>query len=111
MVSWLSFYIDKNSAPARVSLGITTVLTMTTLLVGVGQGSLPVVSYIKAVDWYLIVCYMMVFSAFVEYAFVTGAVNRRSEKDKPRGETIPFFSSSASVSFKCLTQSGACNSR
>ncbi|RMX56104.1 hypothetical protein pdam_00010396 [Pocillopora damicornis] len=31
-VSWLSFFVDKNSVPARVSLGITTVLTMTTLI-------------------------------------------------------------------------------
>ena len=43
---------------------------MTTLLIGVGQGSLPVVSYVKAVDWYLIFCYIFVFSAFAEYAIL-----------------------------------------
>ena len=66
-MSWLSFFVDRTSAPARVSLGITTILTMTTLLIGIGQGSLPVVSYVKAVDWYLIVCYALVFGAFGEY--------------------------------------------
>ncbi|XP_032218173.1 glycine receptor subunit alpha-2 isoform X2 [Nematostella vectensis] len=70
MLSWLSFYLDRHSAPARVSLGITTVLTMTTLLIGIGQGSLPVVSYVKALDWYLFVSYCMVFGAFAEYAVI-----------------------------------------
>ena len=36
-VSWLSFFVDKNSVPARVSLGITTVLTMTTLIMVWGK--------------------------------------------------------------------------
>lgn len=70
IVSWLSFFVDKNSAPARVSLGITTVLTMTTLIMGFGQGSLPAVSYVRALDWYLIVCYLLVFASFAEYAVV-----------------------------------------
>lgn len=70
LMSWLSFFVDRTSAPARVSLGITTVLTMTTLLIGIGQGSLPVVSYVKAVDWYLIVCYTLVIGAFAEYVLV-----------------------------------------
>ena len=69
-MSWLSFFIDPTSVPARVALSIMTVLTMTTLLIGVGQGSLPVVSYVKAVDWYLIFCYIFVFSTFAEYAIV-----------------------------------------
>ena len=67
LMSWLSFFVDRTSVPARVSLGITTILTMTTLLIGFGQGSLPVVSYVKAVDWYLIVCYTLVIGAFAEY--------------------------------------------
>lgn len=70
LLSWLSFFVDENSAPARVSLGIMTILTMTTLLIGIGQGSLPVVSYVKAVDWYLIVCFALVFSAFAEFALM-----------------------------------------
>lgn len=69
-VSWLSFFVDKNSVPARVSLGITTVLTMTTLIMGLGQDSLPVVSYMRALDRYLIVCYLLVFGSFAEYAVV-----------------------------------------
>ena len=31
VMSWVSFWLNRGAAPARVSLGVTTVLTMTTL--------------------------------------------------------------------------------
>ena len=31
VISWMSFWIDAHAAPARVSLGITTVMTSTTM--------------------------------------------------------------------------------
>ena len=30
VMSWVSFYLDRSSAPARVGLGVTTVLTVNT---------------------------------------------------------------------------------
>lgn len=51
-------------------MGITTILTMTTLLIGVGQQELPVVSYMKALDWYYIGCFTFVFAGLCEYAVV-----------------------------------------
>uniref|UniRef100_A0A1I7VSP6 Neur_chan_memb domain-containing protein n=1 Tax=Loa loa TaxID=7209 RepID=A0A1I7VSP6_LOALO len=49
VVSWVSFWLDKDAVPARVSLGVTTLLTMTTQASGI-NAKLPPVSYIKAVD-------------------------------------------------------------
>lgn len=40
ILSWVSFWINMDAAPARVGLGITTVLTMTTQSAG-SRASLP----------------------------------------------------------------------
>ncbi|XP_072333905.1 gamma-aminobutyric acid receptor subunit delta isoform X3 [Scyliorhinus torazame] len=67
-MSWVSFWISQSAVPARVSLGITTVLTMTTLMISASK-SLPRASAIKALDVYFWICYVFVFAALVEYAF------------------------------------------
>ncbi|KAI4462489.1 neurotransmitter gated ion channel [Holotrichia oblita] len=48
---------------------ITTVLTMTTISTGV-RSSLPRISYVKAIDIYLVMCFVFVFAALLEYAAV-----------------------------------------
>lgn len=55
MLSWVSFWINHEATSARVALGITTVLTMTTISTGVRQ-SLPRISYVKSIDIYLVSC-------------------------------------------------------
>lgn len=70
VMSWVSFYLDRSSAPARVGLGVTTVLTMVTLM-GSVNSSLPKISYMKALDIYLAFCFCMVFGALLEYATVS----------------------------------------
>ncbi|CAL8119988.1 unnamed protein product [Orchesella dallaii] len=69
MLSWVSFWINHESPPARVALGITTVLTMTTISTGM-RSSLPRISYVKAIDIYLVMCFVFVFAALLEYAAV-----------------------------------------
>ncbi|XP_070554755.1 glycine receptor subunit alphaZ1-like [Ptychodera flava] len=69
ILSWVSFWINVEAAPARVSLCITTVLTMATQSSGV-QASLPRVSYIKAIDIWMSVCLIFVFAALLEFAAV-----------------------------------------
>uniref|UniRef100_A0A915Q7U9 Neurotransmitter-gated ion-channel transmembrane domain-containing protein n=1 Tax=Setaria digitata TaxID=48799 RepID=A0A915Q7U9_9BILA len=69
MLSWISFWINHEATSARVALGITTVLTMTTISTGVRQ-SLPRISYVKSIDVYLVICFMFVFAALLEYAAV-----------------------------------------
>ena len=69
MLSWVSFWINHEATSARVALGITTVLTMTTISTGV-RSSLPRISYVKAIDIYLVMCFVFVFVALLEYAAV-----------------------------------------
>ena len=56
-------------ASNQVGLGVTTVLTMTTLINSV-NAALPKISYMKSIDIYLFVCFFMVFGALIEYACV-----------------------------------------
>uniref|UniRef100_A0A8D0G238 Gamma-aminobutyric acid type A receptor subunit epsilon n=1 Tax=Sphenodon punctatus TaxID=8508 RepID=A0A8D0G238_SPHPU len=67
VLSWVSFWIKRDSTPARTSLGITTVLTMTTLST-ISRKHLPRVSYITAMDLFVSVCFIFVFAALMEYA-------------------------------------------
>ncbi|XP_006817857.2 glycine receptor subunit alpha-2-like, partial [Saccoglossus kowalevskii] len=69
ILSWVSFWIDIKMSPARVALGITSVLTMITTLNGV-RGDLPHVSYIKAIDVWFAMCLVFVVGSLIEYAIV-----------------------------------------
>ncbi|XP_077983267.1 glycine receptor subunit alpha-2-like [Glandiceps talaboti] len=92
VLSWVSFWISADAAPARVGLGITTVLTMTTQSSGI-LSSLPRVSYIKAIDVWMTTCLVFVFGALLEFAAVNFLVTeakasekRRKKEEKIKGE-------------------------
>jgi hypothetical protein len=69
VISWVSFWLHRNASPARVQLGVTTVLTMTTLMSST-NAALPKISYVKSIDIFLGTCFVMVFAALLEYATV-----------------------------------------
>ncbi|CAG7818669.1 unnamed protein product [Allacma fusca] len=79
IVSWVSFWLDQSAVPARVSLGVTTLLTMATQTSGINQ-TLPPVSYTKALDVWTGVCLTFVFGALLEFALV----NYASRSDQHR---------------------------
>jgi hypothetical protein len=49
IVSWVSFWLDPHAVPARVTLGVTTLLTMSTQTASINT-ALPPVAYTKAID-------------------------------------------------------------
>lgn len=65
----VSFWISRDSAPARTIIGVMTVLTETHLMTGTNR-RLPPVAYVKAVDVYLGFSYLLVVLALMEYAAV-----------------------------------------
>ncbi|KAL3972645.1 MAP kinase interacting serine/threonine kinase [Sarotherodon galilaeus] len=90
ILSQVSFWINKESVPARTVFGITTVLTMTTLSIS-ARHSLPKVSYATAMDWFIAVCFAFVFSALIEFAAVNYFTNAQIEraKKKPAKSSTP----------------------
>lgn len=80
MLSWISFWLNVNAVPGRISLGVLTVLTMTTQSSGV-NASLPHVSYTKAIDIWMSTCLMFVFLALIEFA----VANVLTRKDTNKG--------------------------
>ncbi|OQR71076.1 glycine receptor subunit alpha-2-like, partial [Tropilaelaps mercedesae] len=69
VISWVSFWLDVEAIPARITLGVTTLLTISSKGVGI-QSNLPPVSYVKAIDVWMGVCTMFVFTALLEFTFV-----------------------------------------
>lgn len=63
---------------------------MTTISTGVRQ-SLPRISYVKAIDIYLVTCFFFVFAALIEYAVVNynffGRRAKKKQKEKERRES------------------------
>uniref|UniRef100_A0A8C2KGM7 Gamma-aminobutyric acid (GABA) A receptor, subunit alpha 4 n=1 Tax=Cyprinus carpio TaxID=7962 RepID=A0A8C2KGM7_CYPCA len=96
ILSQVSFWINKESVPARTVFGITTVLTMTTLSIS-ARHSLPKVSYATAMDWFIAVCFAFVFSALIEFAAVNYITNVQAERAKRK---------QAAAAAKSSTQSG-----
>ncbi|KAF2368070.1 Neurotransmitter-gated ion-channel [Trinorchestia longiramus] len=82
VISWVSFWLNRAATPARVSLGVTTVLTMTTLMSST-NAALPKISYVKSIDVYLGTCFVMVFASLLEYAAV-GYLGKRIQMRKTR---------------------------
>ncbi|XP_059079314.1 gamma-aminobutyric acid receptor subunit beta-like isoform X5 [Tigriopus californicus] len=82
IISWVSFWLNRGATPARVSLGVTTVLTMTTLMAST-NAALPKISYVKSIDVYLGACFFMVFASLLEYASV-GYMAKRIQMRKNR---------------------------
>merc|ERR1739844_147270 len=67
-ISWVSFWMDVDCVPARVTLGVITLLTVSSQVSG-GQ-LVPQTSYVKAIDVWMGVCTAFVFAALVEFTLV-----------------------------------------
>ncbi|XP_039298615.1 glycine receptor subunit alpha-4-like isoform X3 [Nilaparvata lugens] len=88
VMSWISFWIKPEAIPARVTLGVTSLLTLATQNTQ-SQKSLPPVSYVKAIDIWMSSCSVFVFLSLMEFAVVnnymgpiaTKAMKGYSEED------------------------------
>jgi len=67
-LSWINFWVTHRSTPARVALGITTVLTIVTMTNAVRTNSPG--SGFRSIDVYMLCCNLFVFGALCEAALV-----------------------------------------
>ena len=88
-ISWIPFWLDRDDSHARVGLGVTTVLTMTTLVTQT-NASMPKISYMKSLDIYLEFCFAMVFAALIQYAIV-GYLSHRSKNRVTDSDVVERF--------------------
>nr|WMV64447.1 histamine-gated chloride channel subunit [Pardosa pseudoannulata] len=87
IMSWISFWIKPEAVPARVTLCVTSLLTLSTQHAQ-SQKSLPPVSYIKAIDIFMSSCTVFVFASLMEYAMVN--ILMGEGVDGQGGETLIF---------------------
>ncbi|XP_043241109.1 gamma-aminobutyric acid receptor alpha-like [Amphibalanus amphitrite] len=69
VLSWVSFWLNREATSDRISLGVTTVLTMTFLGLE-ARTDLPKVPYTTALDLFLWLSYGFIFATIIEFAFV-----------------------------------------
>lgn len=90
-------------------LGITTVLTMTTLST-ISRKSLPKVSYVTAMDLFVSVCFIFTFAALMEYGTLHYFTSNRQTKKAKVNSKVPSILSIFKMWFyfeppKCMSNS------
>jgi len=72
----MALWLPQDAVPARVALGITTVLTIVYFL-GTVNSSMPRVSYMKAIDVHLFVSFGFVFATMLEYVILLNVTDKK----------------------------------
>eukprot|EP00105_Crassostrea_gigas_P029830 XP_011451888.1 PREDICTED: glycine receptor subunit alphaZ1 [Crassostrea gigas] len=98
ILSWISFWIHVDYLPARASLGVICVLTMTTQSSGI-RSSLPVLSYIKAIDVWLAAGLLFEVAALLEFAYVNVQTRKHRKQAKDDEESMQIAEPQAKTDF------------
>ncbi|KAH8368810.1 hypothetical protein KR084_007995, partial [Drosophila pseudotakahashii] len=69
VLSWVSFWIHREATSDRVSLCVTSVLTLSTISLD-SRTDLPKVKYATALDWFLLMSFLYCIATLLEFAGV-----------------------------------------
>lgn len=78
-VSWTSFWLEITSPPARVLLGVTTMLALVTNF-KLTRDQLPSISYLNVLDVWNLVCITFIALSLVEFAVVNFIYNTQKRR-------------------------------
>lgn len=90
LLSWIAFWLVPDSAGDRLTIGVTTILTVM-FLSGAMNASMPPVSYAKAMDWYLMVSFAFVFLSVIESLVVYVVCSRPHMKKSEVNRMVESF--------------------
>ncbi|XP_054715376.1 glycine receptor subunit alpha-2-like [Uloborus diversus] len=95
MVSWISFWLPVTAVPARVTLGITTLLTLLTTANYV-RSALPPIPYVTAIDVWVGLCILFVFLALLvlPISHFLSQKNKERPKSTQKNKVQLFYSNS-----------------
>ncbi|XP_068673667.1 gamma-aminobutyric acid receptor subunit alpha-6-like [Montipora foliosa] len=84
MLSWIVFWMRPDDSASRLTVGITTILTIVFLL-GYTNGMLPKVSYVKGVDWYLMTSFLFILISLLECIVVERLLTSKAQESRDEG--------------------------
>lgn len=88
MLSWFSFWIGLDAIPGRVTLLVTSMLTLVTMFTGL-KSDIPPVAYVKALDLWMAGCMVFVFAALGEFVVVKVLDVRYQLQNSARIASVP----------------------
>ena len=89
----------------RMALGITTILTIM-FLMGSINAAMPRVSYPKALDWYLMISFALVFMALIQCTIVFVLVNLYEKKGKKKEDAEKKVSEDRASVYEAVHRTG-----
>uniref|UniRef100_A0AC34QFQ9 Uncharacterized protein n=1 Tax=Panagrolaimus sp. JU765 TaxID=591449 RepID=A0AC34QFQ9_9BILA len=78
LISFISFWLDRKSLPARTTLGVSSLMALTLQYNNVAR-SLPKVSYVKGIDLFMFCCIFYIFMSMVELALIGVLENKTKQ--------------------------------
>jgi len=102
VISWITFWLGSDSLDARIALGITTLLTMSTSISSFSAVQ-PQVAYVKAIDIYTGISMFFMVAAILETSTVMFVGRRRNDRviDDSK-KPIQFLQKSTAERIDCL---------